>query len=152
MEYVDGKPLYQCIWKYKDGSGRLPEHVAKFFAAQLVLAVRALHTGGFVHRDLKSGNVLVDHAGFVKVIDFGFAKQLAAHGAGPTRVHSLCGTHYIIAPEVFTRSASGFAADWWCVPEPLWRSIQANYTEGSLTRTISISSMLPSYWSGVSAL
>lgn len=112
MEFIDGKPLYQCIWKYRDGTGRFPEPVAQFFAAQLVLAVRALHAGGFVHRDLKSGNVLVDQRGFAKVIDFGFAKALATTD---DRTHSFCGTHYVMAPEIFTRGSHGFAADWWCV-------------------------------------
>lgn len=109
MEYIDGRPLYQCVWKFKDGSGRLPERVAKFFAAQIVLAVRALHESGFVHRDLKSGNVLVDRLGFAKVVDFGFAKKLGEH----ERAHSFCGTHYIMAPEIFTRASHGFDVDWW---------------------------------------
>lgn len=110
MEFIDGKPLYQCIWRYKDQSGRLPERVATFFAAQIVLALRTLHTSGFVHRDLKSGNVLIDNEGFVKVIDFGFAKQL---GATEQRTKSFCGTHYIMAPEIFTRCLYGFDVDWW---------------------------------------
>lgn len=112
MEYIDGKPLYQCIWRYKDRSGRLPEVVARFFAAQIVLAVRTLHSHGFVHRDLKSGNVLIDQQGFAKVIDFGFAKQMIGGGA-EQRTRSFCGTHYITAPEIFTRGSHGFEADWW---------------------------------------
>lgn len=109
MEYIDGKPLYQCIWRYKDRSGRLPEVVARFFAAQIVLAIRTLHTNGFVHRDLKSGNVLIDQHGFARVIDFGFAKHIGAE----QRTRSFCGTHYIMAPEISTRASHGFEADWW---------------------------------------
>ncbi|GMF37620.1 unnamed protein product [Phytophthora fragariaefolia] len=103
QEYIEGRPLYECVWKYRE-TGRIPEHVAKFFAAQLVLALRDLHAQGFAHRDFKSGNVLVAIDGFVKVIDFGLAKRIAldAGAAGdPTeRTQSMVGTHYVMAPEV----------------------------------------------------
>ncbi|DAZ96383.1 TPA: hypothetical protein N0F65_010750, partial [Lagenidium giganteum] len=114
LEYIDGKPLYRCVWHYKD-RGRFPEHIAKFYAAQVVLAIRALHTQGFVHRDLKSGNILVDKRGFAKVIDFGLAKELSkADPKDPaSRTSSFCGTHYIMAPEVFLRTEYGFQVDWW---------------------------------------
>ncbi|KAG6623179.1 AGC protein kinase [Phytophthora cinnamomi] len=119
QEYVEGRALYECVWKYKE-TGRFPEHVAKFFAAQLVLAVRDLHAGGFIHRDLKSGNVLVGKDGFAKVIDFGLAKKLVADGEGAVgadrdftqRTQSMCGTHYVMAPEVYFREPYGFSIDW----------------------------------------
>ncbi|KAG2917668.1 hypothetical protein PC117_g17367 [Phytophthora cactorum] len=53
QEYVEGRALYECVWKYRD-TGRFPEHVTKFFAAQLVLALRDLHAQGYIHRDFKS--------------------------------------------------------------------------------------------------
>ncbi|EGZ27817.1 hypothetical protein PHYSODRAFT_293527 [Phytophthora sojae] len=114
LEFIDGRALYECVWKYRE-TGKFPEHVAKFFAAQLVLALRDLHAQGFIHRDLKSGNVLVGKDGFIKVIDFGLAKKLVGGADGdPTeRTQSMCGTHYVMAPEVFYREAYGFAIDWW---------------------------------------
>jgi serine/threonine protein kinase len=116
MEHIDGRPLYQCVWGYRD-SGRLPEHVAKFFAAQIVLAVQELHELGFIHRDLKSGNVLVDITGKATVIDFGLSKRISDGDGdrGPARADSVCGTPYILAPEVFQRRGHGFEVDWWCV-------------------------------------
>ncbi|KAF1335558.1 Agc protein kinase, partial [Globisporangium splendens] len=118
LEYIDGKPLYRCVWSYKQ-TGRFPERVAKFVAAQIVLALEELHAHGFVHRDLKSGNVLVDARGFIKVIDFGFAKQIGHSDDDtgeprPRQTHSFCGTHYVMAPEIFQRSLHGYEADWWC--------------------------------------
>lgn len=116
MEHIDGRTLYQCIWGYRD-AGRLPEHVARFFAAQIVLAVQELHGLGFIHRDLKSGNVLINTAGKATVIDFGLSKHISGGEGGQesARAGSLCGTPYILAPEVFQRSGHSFAVDWWCV-------------------------------------
>lgn len=114
LEHIDGRPLYQCIWGYRD-AGRFPEHVAKFFAAQIVLAVQELHGNGYVHRDLKSGNILVNRAGKATVIDFGLSKRLARDEGDDSliRANSLCGTPYILAPEVFQRRGYGYAVDWW---------------------------------------
>jgi serine/threonine protein kinase len=51
------------------------EKRAKFYAAQLVLALEAVHTKGFVFRDLKPENVLVGSDGYIKLTDFGLAKR-----------------------------------------------------------------------------
>lgn len=112
LEFIDGRPLYECVWKYKD-TGRFPESVAKFFAAQLVLALRDLHTNGYIHRDFKSGNVLVGKNGFAKVIDFGLSKKYCGPENGIGRTQSLCGTHYIMAPEVFCKNPYDSCIDWW---------------------------------------
>jgi serine/threonine protein kinase len=114
QEYVEGRALYECVWKFRD-SGRFPEQITKFFAAQLVLALRDLHSRGFAHRDLKSGNVLVGADGFAKVIDFGLSKKVAGDGETTDRTQSLCGTHYVMAPEVFFREPCGVTIDWWWV-------------------------------------
>lgn len=115
QEYIEGRALYECIWKYRD-TGRFPEHVAKFFAVQLVLALRDLHAQGYVHRDFKSGNVLVGKSGFVKVIDFGLSRKVVADGKVDDysgRTQSVCGTHYVMAPEMFFKESYAFGVDWW---------------------------------------
>ncbi|CAH0491037.1 unnamed protein product [Peronospora farinosa] len=113
QEYVEGRTLYECVWNYKD-TGKFPENVAKFFAAQLVLALGELHAVGYMHRDFKSGNVLIGKDGFVKVIDFGLAKKvLVGETEEDGRTHSICGTHYIMAPEIMSRQPYGVGVDWW---------------------------------------
>jgi protein kinase A len=117
MEYIeDARPLYQCIWRYKTARV-FPERVAKYFTVQLVLAVEAIHAAGFLHRDLKSGNVLVDKRGIARVIDYGFAKRLddGETDSQSMRTFSVCGTHYIMAPEMFLRQPYAGEVDWWCV-------------------------------------
>uniref|UniRef100_M4B1K8 Protein kinase domain-containing protein n=1 Tax=Hyaloperonospora arabidopsidis (strain Emoy2) TaxID=559515 RepID=M4B1K8_HYAAE len=113
LEYVEGRALYECVWNYRD-TGKFSENVTKYFAAQLVLALKDLHAQGYIHRDLKSGNVLVGKDGFAKVIDFGLAWRVSdviVEGGG--RTLSMCGTHYIMAPEIRIRQQYGFEVDWW---------------------------------------
>jgi serine/threonine protein kinase len=118
LEYIEGELLYKCIWSHREG-GKFSEEIARFFAVQIVLGVRTLHANGFLHRDLKTGNVIVNKKGFAKIIDFGFAKKL-----GPSidsssslstcnRTTSFCGTHYIMAPEIYLRQSYSFEVDWW---------------------------------------
>lgn len=107
LEFIDGFPLYKCIWNFKDEAA-FPEGVTRFFAAQIVLAIEALHSRGYMHRDVKSGNVLVSRAtGNATLIDFGLAKNVK------DRTSSICGTHYIRAPEMFLDSSYEYTADWW---------------------------------------
>lgn len=55
---------------------RFPEHVVKFYAAQVAVALGYLHANSIVHRDLKPENVLVDETGYIYLADFGLAKFL----------------------------------------------------------------------------
>mmetsp|Transcript_12268 Transcript_12268/g.14013 ORF Transcript_12268/g.14013 Transcript_12268/m.14013 type:complete len:204 (+) Transcript_12268:766-1377(+) len=81
----------------------------KFLASQLVLALECLHENKFVHRDLKPENVLIDDEGYIRLADFGLAKDLT-EGAGK----GSCGTLEYMAPEIIN-SAKGhnFEVDWW---------------------------------------
>lgn len=53
---------------------KFTEKRAKFYAAQVFLAIEHLHSLGFVYRDLKPENILFDMNGYIRVSDYGLAK------------------------------------------------------------------------------
>ena len=77
--------------------------MARFYAAEITLALDAMHEHGVVYRDLKPENILLDGDGHIKLADFGLAEGIvnAAEGA-----HSLCSTQYL-SPEVLDRQGHG---------------------------------------------
>jgi serine/threonine protein kinase len=83
----------------------------KFYAAQIVLAVGELHNKGIMHRDLKLENIMVDEDGYLKLIDYGLAKNVS-EGQLAT---SYCGTPEYIAPEMVDGTGHDFGVDWWAV-------------------------------------
>ena len=73
---------------------RFPDPVAKFYAAEVALALHHLHNLDMVYRDLKPENILLGLDGHIKIADFGFAKYC------PNTTWTLCGTPDYLAPEV----------------------------------------------------
>lgn len=81
MDFVPGGELFTLLRK----SQRFPHPVAKFYAAEVALAIDYLHQNGFVYRDLKPENILLSADGHLKITDFGFAKYV------PDVTWTLCG-------------------------------------------------------------
>ena len=72
MEFLPGGDLMSLLMA-KD---ILPEQEAKFYAAEIVLAIESVHKLDCIHRDLKPDNVLIDINGHIKLSDFGLSKKL----------------------------------------------------------------------------
>ena len=103
MDYIEGGELFSLLRK----SHRFPNPVAKFYAAEVALAVEYLHSHDIIYRDLKPENILLDRNGHIKITDFGFAKEVN------TVTWTLCGTPDYIAPEVITTKPYNKSVDWW---------------------------------------
>ncbi|CAK92951.1 unnamed protein product (macronuclear) [Paramecium tetraurelia] len=70
LEYMMGGDFSQVLFQY----GRISESVAKFYLAELLLAIESLHKKGIIHRDLKPQNILLDAQGHLKLADFGLSE------------------------------------------------------------------------------
>ncbi len=91
---------------FADMSQRFPNPVAKFYAAEVTLALEYLHSRNIIYRDLKPENLLLDRHGHLKITDFGFAKRV------PDKTWTLCGTPDYLAPEVVASKGYNKSVDW----------------------------------------
>jgi len=83
------------------------EGTSRFYAACVVEAFDYMHGRGIIYRDLKPENLVLDAKGYLKVTDFGFAKEVE------DRTFTLCGTPDYLAPEIVTGQGHGRGVDWW---------------------------------------
>lgn len=105
MEYIGGGDLMFHIQKRKF---TLSE--ARFFAAEVLLAIEYLHKHNIIYRDLKLDNILLTAEGHAKLTDYGLCKLGMDWKATTT---TFCGTPEFIAPEILSESSYTRAADWW---------------------------------------
>jgi serine/threonine protein kinase len=110
LDYVPGGELFTLLRKLRT----LPAFVAQFYAAQVALTLAYLHERNVLYRDLKPENLLLHRSGYLRLADFGFAKQLPPDGDGIT--WTFCGTPEYLAPEIIaSTSGYGKGADWWAL-------------------------------------
>jgi serine/threonine protein kinase len=97
LEYVLGGEFFTHLRK----AGRFDHSASKFYGSQIILVFEYMHLSDYIYRDLKPENLLLDRTGFLKITDFGFAKQV------PFKTYTLCGTPEYIAPEVLLNKGHG---------------------------------------------
>lgn len=106
LEYCAGGDLFTLL----DRRIRLNENVAVFYTASIILALQHLHQNHIVYRDLKPENVLIDRDGYVRLTDFGLAKEDMER---ETKTKSMCGSADYIAPEILAGTGYTRANDLW---------------------------------------
>lgn len=112
MDYMPGGDLVNLMSNFD-----VPEKWAKFYCAEVVLALDAIHSMGFVHRDVKPDNMLLDKYGHLKLADFGTCMRMDTDGL--VRSDTAVGTPDYISPEVLQSQGGegvyGRECDWWSV-------------------------------------
>ncbi|KAL9980422.1 hypothetical protein ACROYT_G009010 [Oculina patagonica] len=112
MDYMAGGDLVNLMSNYD-----IPEKWAKFYGAEVVLALDAIHSMGFIHRDVKPDNMLLDKQGHLKLADFGTCMRMDKDGM--VRSDTAVGTPDYISPEVLKSQGGegyyGRECDWWSV-------------------------------------
>lgn len=85
-----------------------PQSVVKFYAASMACGLQAIHDAGYVYRDLKPQNVLLDSSGQVRISDMGLTANVTG-GA----IKQCSGTRGFWSPETIEKKPYKFEPDWW---------------------------------------
>uniref|UniRef100_A0AAZ3PVG2 Protein kinase C n=1 Tax=Oncorhynchus tshawytscha TaxID=74940 RepID=A0AAZ3PVG2_ONCTS len=99
IEYVNGGDLMFHMQRQR----KIPEEHARFYSAEISLALNYLHERGIIYRDLKLDNVLLESEGHIKLTDYGMCKEGLRPGDTTSLRSILRGEDY------------GFSVDWWAL-------------------------------------
>ncbi|KAJ1454783.1 kinase-like domain-containing protein [Pelagophyceae sp. CCMP2097] len=105
LELLIGGELFSHLRK----KGRFTENMMKFYAASVVLGFEHMHAKKVAYRDLKPENLVLDRAGYVKIVDLGLAKVVTS------KTWTLCGTPDYLAPEIILNEGHDKAVDYWAL-------------------------------------
>ena len=105
LEYVKGKELFEVLRDI----GYLNKEQTNFYIASLMTAINYLHERKIIYRDIKPENIIVVKNGYLKLIDFGTAKEIE------DRTKTIIGTPHYMAPEVILGREYSFPVDYWSI-------------------------------------
>lgn len=103
LDFCPGGELFYHLHRL----GRLTEDQARFYFAEITLAMEYLHTEGIIYRDLKPENILIDYYGHVKLADFGTSREVNKL----ERRFTYCGSAEYMSPEMIQKSGHGTSID-----------------------------------------
>ncbi|XP_015672958.1 citron Rho-interacting kinase isoform X1 [Protobothrops mucrosquamatus] len=137
MDYEPGGELLSFLNRYED---QLEESTTQFYLAELVLAIHSIHQIGYVHRDVKPENILIDRTGHIKLVGFGSAAKMTADRTVDAKVPP--GAPDYMAPEVLSalsnsKASYGSGCDWWSLGVVAYEMTygKSPFTKGTSAKT-----------------
>ncbi|XP_059616810.1 cGMP-dependent protein kinase, isozyme 1 [Phlebotomus argentipes] len=117
--YRDSKYVYMLleaclggeIWTTLRDQGYFSDATTQFIIGCVLQAFEYLHARGIVYRDLKPENLMLDSSGYVKLVDFGFAKYIGYS----SKTWTFCGTPEYVAPEIILNKGHDRGVDFWAL-------------------------------------
>ncbi|CAL8078310.1 unnamed protein product [Calicophoron daubneyi] len=113
MDFYNGGDMLTMLSKFDD---RIPENIARFYITEIILAIDCLHQLGYLHRDIKPDNVLLESSGHIVLADFGSCLKLGDNGL--VKNNTAVGTPDYISPEILRATEDdhgtyGVECDFW---------------------------------------
>ena len=105
LEYIKGKELFDVIRDI----GILNKEQTNFYIASMMIAIQYLHERKIIYRDIKPENIIVEKNGYIKLIDFGTAKEIEDW------TKTIIGTPHYMAPEIIMGGGYSFQVDFWSI-------------------------------------
>ncbi|XP_036215981.2 cGMP-dependent protein kinase, isozyme 1 [Bactrocera oleae] len=99
------------IWTMLRDRGCFDDNATQFIIGCVLQAFEYLHARGIIYRDLKPENLMLDERGYVKLVDFGFAKYIG----NSSKTWTFCGTPEYVAPEIILNKGHDRAVDYWAL-------------------------------------
>ena len=106
MDILNGGDLRYHISRYR----KFSEEQTRFFIANIIYSLQYIHSNNVIHRDIKPENLVLDEKGYVRITDFGIAKENMEDNSSETS-----GTPGYMAPEVMKARHHSFAVDFFAV-------------------------------------
>jgi len=113
LEIVQGGELWSLLYQSaalpRMRLGGFEEITARIYAAEVIAGLGYVHKCGYMYRDLKPENLMVDKHGYLKIVDFGFCKKIPVGKKSQT----LCGTPEYLSPELVLQKGHTHCVDYW---------------------------------------
>jgi serine/threonine protein kinase len=106
MDILNGGDLRYHISRYR----KFSEEQTRFFIANIIYSLQYIHSNNVIHRDIKPENLILDEKGYVRITDFGIAKENMPDNSSETS-----GTPGYMAPEVMKAKNHSFAVDFFAI-------------------------------------
>lgn len=116
LSFINGGELFWHLQR----EGKFSMNRSRFYIAELLTALEALHDMNVIYRDLKPENILLDYQGHIALCDFGLCKLNMADN---DKTNTFCGTPEYLAPELLLNQGYTRSVDWWTLGTLLYEML-----------------------------